>query len=135
MKIKNELNISKWDENAINGFDKEIPISRVSTCFELKNGSDGKFNVEYIMVYKKYDVKDPHNSKANYLGIMEFVGVLNGKKGTFTVEDIGVFEDSSVKSKLKIIEKTGTGDFKNILGTGDYYTENDKFIIELEYTL
>ena len=135
MKLKNELNITKWDENVINGFEKEIPISRVSTCFELKNISNGKFNVDYIMVYKEYDPKDPHNSKADYLGIMEFVGILDGKQGTFTVEDNGTYENSMVKSKIKIIEKTGTGELKNIAGNGNYYVENGELIIELEYTL
>ena len=135
MNIKYELNMTKWEEQIINGVEKEIPISRVSTCFETKNDSAGKFNVEYIMVYKEYDSKDQHKSKANYLGIIEFEGKLSGKEGIFTISDNGVYENSSVKSTLKIIEKTGTGELKSIAGSGKYFLEGDKFIIELEYTL
>ena len=103
--------------------------------FRDKNDPSGKFNVEYIMVYKVYDSKDQHNSKAYYLGIIEFEGILAGKGGTFTISDNGVYENSSVKSTLKIIEKTGTGELKSIAGTGKYFVVGDKFIIELEYTL
>ena len=135
MNIKYELNMTKWEEKIINSVEKEIPISRVSTCFEIKNDPSGKFNVEYIMVYKEYDSKDQHNSKAEYLGIIEFEGKLAGKEGTFTISDNGVYENSSVKSTLKIIEKTGTGELKSIAGIGKYFVEGEKFIIELEYTL
>ena len=36
MNIKYELNMTKWEEQIINSVEKEIPISRVSTCFETK---------------------------------------------------------------------------------------------------
>ena len=135
MNIKYELNMTKWEEHIINDVEKEIPISRVSTCFETKNDPAGKFNVEYIMVYKEYESKDQHKSKADYLGIIEFEGKLGGKEGTFAIADNGFYEHSLVKSTLKIIEKTGTGELKNIAGTGKYFVEGGKFVIELEYNL
>ena len=135
MNVKYALNLTKWDENVLDGFDKLFPISRVSTCFEIKGNTTGKFFVEYIMVYKKYDKKDQHNSKADYLGIIEFNGTLDDKKGTFVIEDYGVYENSTVKSKLKIKENTGTGELEKITGSGKYYADNGKFIIELDYFL
>jgi hypothetical protein len=133
MKVQFELKVTKWDESNASGFNNEIPITKVSTCFEIVGNTGGKFTVEYIMVSTKYDKNDTHNSQSEYLGFMEFNGTLDGKKGTFVIEDHGVYENSIPKSILKIKENTGTGELKGIQGTGSYYMENEKFIIELEY--
>ncbi|MDR1557588.1 MAG: DUF3224 domain-containing protein [Tannerellaceae bacterium] len=130
---KFELKVAKWEESNLNGFNKETPITRVSTCFETPEDTDGKFTVEYIMVSTEYDISDKHNSKTDYLGFMEFCGTLDGKKGTFVIEDHGVYENSVPKSDFKIKEHTGTGELKGITGTGKYYADNETFIMELEY--
>jgi hypothetical protein len=133
MKTKFEIKVTKWDESNPSGFNEEIPITKVSTCFEIIGNTEGKFTVEYIMVSTEYDKSDKHNSKAEYLGLMEFNGILDGKKGTFVIEDHGIYENSTPKSSLKIKENTGTGELKGINGTGEYYMNNEKFIIEFGY--
>ena len=133
MKAKFELKVTKWDENNPSGFNKEIPITKVSACFEIIGNTGEKFTVEYIMVSTQYDKDNKHNSKTEYLGVIEFNGTLDGKKGTFVFEDNGVYENSMPKSSLKIKENTGTGALKGINGCGEYYMENEKFIIEFEY--
>jgi hypothetical protein len=135
MKTKFELKVTKWDESNPSGFNEEIPITKVSTCFEIIGNTEGKFTVEYVMVSTEYDKNDKHNSKAEYLGLMEFNGILDGKKGNFVFEDHGIYENSMPKSSLKIKENTGTGELKGINGRGEYYMDNEKFIIEFEYFL
>jgi hypothetical protein len=133
MKAKFELKVTKWDESKPDGFNEAIPITKVSTCFEIIGNTGGKFAVEYVMVSTEYDKNDKHNSRAEYLGLMEFSGILDGKKGTFVIEDQGIYENSMPKSRLRIKENTGTGELKGINGTGEYYMANEKFLIEFEY--
>ena len=130
MKVKFELKVTRWDEGNSSSLNKEIPITKVSACFEIVGNTEGKFAVEYIMVSTE---NDKHNAQAEYLGFMEFNGILDGKKGTFVIEDHGVYENLMPKSILKIKANTGTGELKGINGTGAYYMENEKFVIEFEY--
>jgi hypothetical protein len=137
MEEKFELKVSKWEETKPDGFDGGIPISRVSAGFETEgrtaDGTEGVIVVEYVMAYLKTDAANPHDSRADYLGLLEFGGTLGGRKGTFVMTDDGVYENSSPKSALKIKAGTGSGQLMGVTGSGSYYVEDGKFTMELNY--
>ena len=87
------------------------------------------------MFYKYYDANDQHKSSAVYIGIMRFTGSLQGKEGSFAMEDHGAFENGEAKSTLQIIADSGMGELKSIQGTGWYSANQNGANIELDYTL
>ncbi|HSP88586.1 MAG TPA: DUF3224 domain-containing protein, partial [Ignavibacteriaceae bacterium] len=70
-----------------------------------------------------------------YIGLMRFTGSLNGKEGSFVMEDHGTFNNGSANSSLKIISGSGMGELKDISGTGNYIADKNGAIIELNYQL
>jgi hypothetical protein len=70
-----------------------------------------------------------------YTGIMRFTGNVNGKEGSFAIEDHGTFENGEASSTLQIISGSGMGELKGIQGTGRYSANQNGAQIELDYTL
>jgi hypothetical protein len=64
------------------------------------------------------DAKDQHASSAVSIGLVRFDGKLNGKPGSFVMEDRGVFKSGTANSVLKIISHSGRGELKGISVSG-----------------
>jgi hypothetical protein len=124
---------SKWEENSYDEFSKTKKLTKVSAIFDLKGDLEGKALVEYLMVYTESDPSDMSKSKGTYVGLMKIEGSLGGKQGSFVVEDRGTFEAGACKSTLLIVSGSGTGDFKNISGSGHYAATHDTNSLELSY--
>ena len=85
------------------------------------------------MFYKYSDANDQHKSSAIYIGFMRFVGTLQGKEGSFVIEDHDTFDNGAANSTLQIIAGSGMGELKGIQGSGRYSANQDGIQIELDY--
>ena len=121
MKAKGTYTVNKWEENPYDQISSEMKMTKAS--------------VEYLMLYKYFDANDQHKSSAIYIGLMRFVGKVQGKDGSFVIEDHGAFENGAASSTLQIISGSGTGELKSIHGTGSYYANQDGFQIEIDYNV
>jgi hypothetical protein len=66
---------------------------------------------------------------------MRIEGTISGKSGSFALEDQGTFAAGVAKSSLRIIEGSGTGDFKRIKGSAKYEASHTGASFELDYSL
>ena len=64
-------------------------MTKASVEYSMTGEIIGKTLVEYLMFYKYFDAKDQHKSSAMYIGLMRFVGSVQGKEGSFVMEDHG----------------------------------------------
>ncbi|MDR0794360.1 MAG: DUF3224 domain-containing protein [Chitinophagaceae bacterium] len=135
MKVSSEFNVTKWNETKCGESENNMSICKVSAVFETLGEIAGKFEVEYLMHYTHYNEANPHNSSATYLGYMIFTGSINGKSGSFVLEDKGTYSSAGPMSISAIKPNTGTGDFKDISGTAKQFAEGGKMIIEIEYSI
>jgi len=135
MKAKGKYSVKKWEENIYDQTSYDTKMTKASVEYEMSGEINGKALVEYLMYYKYYDERDPHNSSAHYIGIMKFNGSLHGVEGTFVLEDRGDFENGAANSKLQILSDSGTGNLKDIKGTGRYKADQNEISIELDYSL
>lgn len=135
MKVKSEFSIAKWEEANCGEPANNMVTARATVVYETNGEIKGKLNVEYLLHYTNYEVTNQHNSEASYIGYITFIGSLNEKSGTFVLEDKGTYSPTGPVSELRIKANTGTGDFKGISGTGKYFADNGKMVIEIEYTL
>ena len=110
-----------------------MKMTKASAEFEMNGDLTGKASVEYLMFYKHFDEKDPHKADAVYTGLIRFTGSVNGKAGSFAMQDNGSFEGGTAKSTLQIISGSGTEELKGISGSGKYIANQDGFNIELDY--
>ena len=135
MKTKSEFRVVKWEDVNCGEPVNNMLTSRASVVYEMSGGINGKMDVEYLLHSTNYNVDDPHKAVATYIGFMTFSGSMDEKSGTFVLEDSGVYSPAGPVSKLVIKPDTGTGDFNGITGSGKYFADGEKMIIEIEYLI
>ena len=131
MKATGEFTVKEWNENKLSGGSGLLSVYRVSAIFASGGGIDGTFSVEYTMLYKNGEAGGSA-SEVRYTGILCFEGTVNGKNGRFAMEDSGVYANGVPASSLNIIGYSGEGGFSGISGSGKYYSDSGKMIMELE---
>jgi len=135
MKAQSTYTVKKWDEKTYEKIPPSQELSKASVEFELTGDLSGKLSVEYLTFYKNIKSEDKHNSTAIYIGLIRFVGLLNGKNGSFIMEDHGKYENGTASSELHIIPDSGTDELKGIAGKGNYIANQQGYKFELDYTL
>lgn len=110
-------------------------MTKASVKFEMSGDLTGKASVEYLMFYKHFDANDQHKASAVYTDLIRFTGSVNGKTGSFAMQDNGNFEGGTAKSDLQIISGSGTEELKGISGTGNYIANQNGFNLELNYEI
>ena len=134
MKVKSEFSVSKWEETNCQEPVNNMLVSRASVIYEASGTISGKFDVEYLLHYTKYDPENQHNAKATYTGYLTFSGSIDEMCGSFVMEEKGVYSPAGPVSELIIKPATGTDDFKGISGTGRYYADGGKMLMEIDYS-
>ena len=110
MIAKAEYKPTKWDEKPYETISSDAKLAKTSATFAFTGQLEGNASVEYLMFYEKFDASAPHASSATYVGLIRFDGRLDGKQGSFVMEDNGSFKAGSAESTLKIIPNSGVGD-------------------------
>ena len=128
------FSVAGWEEKPYQQIPGNRKLTEASVAFDLKGGIEGKATVRYLMAYTEVDATDPHKSAANYVGLMRIEGSLAGKKGSFVLEDRGVFRGMA-QSELRIVAGSGTDDLAGIAGAGKYGATEHGATLELHYTL
>ncbi len=124
-----------WDEKPYGELPKPTRLTKASVTFSFKGQIEGQAQTEFVMFYKEYDEKDPHRSLAVYVGLTRFTGTLNGKSGGFVMEERGTFEGGAAKSTSTIVSGSGTGDLRDIAGSGYGISTQKSSEMNLEYAL
>jgi ribulose-5-phosphate 4-epimerase/fuculose-1-phosphate aldolase len=124
---------TKWDEKTYEHVSARMKMTKASIAFAYTGQIEGKASVEYLMFYVDFDEKDPHKATANYVGLILFQGKLNGKSGSFAMEDHGAFKADTARSVLTIIPGSGTGELEGITGRGNSVATPEKCDCELDY--
>jgi hypothetical protein len=135
MKVNGTYTVKKWEENPYEQISSEMKMTKASVEYLVSGKIVGNVLVEYLMFYNYFDQNDQHKSSAIYIGLMRFVGNMQGKEGSFVIEDHGTFENGLASSSLQIIAGSGMGEFKGIKGTGRYSANKNGTQIEFDYIL
>lgn len=135
IKVTGTFKPTRWDESTLDQISPEVKTSRASMTYAFSGGIDGESAAQSLMFYQHVDATDPHKSTARYVGLQRFTGKLNGKAGSFVVEETGKFDGGAANSTLTIMAGSGTGELAGIEGTGRFYATKDGASCELEYEL
>jgi hypothetical protein len=137
MKATGSFTPTKWDEKTLDQISATKKITKASVILSFGEEGEiaGNATVEWLMFYKYADEKDQHNSSATFVGLIRFDGKLNGKSGSFVMEDRGTFDSGALNADLAILGGSGTGDFDGITGNAKYNTSSTGITFEIEYEL
>lgn len=78
---------------------------------------------------------DPSSGNAGYVAIEEVTGTLNGHKGRFALQHIGVMEHGGYKLSVVVVPGSGSGELAGLSGTMTIKNDAGKHSYEFEYTL
>lgn len=135
MRITSTYTPTKWDEKPYAIIDNRMKSTKATVEFAFSGDIEGSANVEYLMFYSSFDPKDPHNAKAQYVGLMRITGKLKGKSGSFTLIDNGTFASGVARSTVTVIPESGTGELSKITGNGNYKADQSGCSLELDVSV
>ena len=137
MKATGSFTPTKWDEKTLDQISATKKITKASVVLSFGEEGEiaGNAAVEWLMFYKYADEKDQHNSSATFVGLIRFDGKLNGKSGSFVMEDRGTFDSGALNADLAILGGSGTGELDGITGKAKYNTSSTGITFEIEYEL
>jgi hypothetical protein len=78
---------------------------------------------------------DPKQGAAGYVAIEVVTGILNGKHGSFALQQLGTMDKSGMKLEVVVVPGSGTGELKDISGTFTIKIENGNHSYDFDYTL
>lgn len=123
MKLSGIYSVAKWDETTYRPDSDGMRFSKTSAKFAFEGDIEGFAFVEYLMFYSSFDAEDMHKSVAYYVGHLKIDGKVKGKAGSFVLADSGTFDGGVASSEVDIINGSGTGDLKGIVGLGTYQAD------------
>ena len=136
MKANGSYRAIKWDEHSFEQISPEMKMTKASAVYSFEGDIEGEADVEYVVFYKYFDPNDEHKADAKYVGLMRLAGKLNGKEGSFVMEDHGEYNKGLASSRLEIIPGSGTGELANISGSAEYSrTPDGASTCEISYEL
>jgi hypothetical protein len=135
MKATGTLKPAKWDEKTYEQITADKKLTKATVELVFTGEIEGTASVEFLMFYKYADEKDPHSALATFMGLMRFNGTLNGKSGSFVMEDWGTFIKGALNGELTILPDSGTGALAEIIGKAHYHSNASEVAFEIEYEL
>ena len=72
---------------------------------------------------------------AGYVAIELITGVLQGRQGSFALQQIATMDANGSKISVTVVPGSGTGELKGIAGTFKIQIADGRHSYELEYTL
>ncbi len=102
-----------WEERF---YTDEATLPKLSTV-ESSNTYSGVIEAETVLRYTMIYLTE---SRGVFTGLQTFTGTVDGRRGSFTVQEQGSWEDTTVTSEFTVIPGSGTGELAGISGSGEY---------------
>ncbi|MBT2396344.1 DUF3224 domain-containing protein [Streptomyces sp. ISL-100] len=106
---------ANWDETPVAGTDEASKLARASVTNTFTGAIDAAGTTcEYSIAYVT-------GKTGVFAGHQLFSGSVDGREGTFAVEERGTFgEDGTVHCTFEVVPGSGTGALAGLSGTGGY---------------
>lgn len=125
--------VSKWDEKPLDSTRGDFPINLAHVEYDIDGELKGKALVEYLLYYIESNVDDGHLATAKISGFLHFEGTYQGKQGTFTAIEQGIFDKGNLDSPATIIK--ATGNLETLKGFYNYkfIGQTSKMILDFKF--
>lgn len=106
---------ANWEESAVGTSGKHPGLARASVTNTFSGG------VEAADTTCEYAVAYVSESAGTFTGMELLAGRVDGRKGTFVLEERGWFDaDGTVHCTFEVVSGSGTEDLTGLRGTGNY---------------
>lgn len=118
-----------WDEQPfVEGADGS-KLTHATIKNTYTGGIEGAATLAYLMSY-------PAGADVTFVGLQHVDGAIDGKRGTFVLQHLGVFADGVAQGTVSVVPGSGTGALAGLAGDGTFVTEGQTHAtMTLDYTL
>jgi hypothetical protein len=102
-----------WEESS---YTAEDAFPRLATV-QSENTYSGLIEAETVLRYVIIYLSD---TQGTFTGMQTFTGSVAGKAGSFTVQEEGGWDGTTVTGRYTVVPGSGTGELTGITGSGEY---------------
>jgi hypothetical protein len=126
--LNGEFTLSSWEEKTYAEREGERKLTQATVTQDLAGDVAGKGQVEWLMTYGE-------DGTAHFVGLQQFEGVIDGRRGSVVLETIGDFDGKEATWAAKVVEGSGTGDWAGMRGEGRFRAPHgNKASFTLDYS-
>lgn len=109
------FSFADWQESPVSDGDRMPRIARASVVNSFSGGIRATATTcEYVILYAA-------ETAGGFTGVQLFSGSVDGREGTFAVEERGSFDpDGSLRCRFAVVPGSGTGGLAGLHGSGEY---------------
>lgn len=105
--------VASWKEDAYDDPDGAGKLTRATVELTFSGTVDGSAAVEWLMAYRA-------EGTAHFVGLARIRGTVDGRPGSFVLENTGEFDGMVARGTWSVVRDTGTGDLEGLTGTGGF---------------
>ncbi|MGG2461008.1 DUF3224 domain-containing protein [Streptomyces sp. RGM 3693] len=109
------ITYANWEERPVGSEDTSPRLAHASVTNSFSGGIEAAHTIcEYSIVYTS-------DKTGTFTGMELLTGRLDGRAGTFVVEERGTFDaDGTVRCAFAVVPGSATGDLVGLTGSGSY---------------
>ena len=110
------FSVSSWKEDAYDepeGPEGGGKLTRATVELDFSGAVDGVAAVEWLMAYRV-------DGTAHFVGLARVRGSVEGRPGTFVLENTGEFDGMVARGEWSVVRGSGTGDLEGLSGAGGF---------------
>ena len=126
--LEGKFKTMSWDESQYDKADGQPKFTHARVVHELTGSIEGEASICYLMVYRPDD-------SAHFVGLATVTGTIDGREGSFVMQDVGVYENGVARGRWTILPGLGSGGFRSIRGDGHFAAvgENASYYLDITF--
>jgi Protein of unknown function (DUF3224) len=116
--LEGTFRVMSWEEKQYDAAPGQPKFTHARVTHELMGAIEGEASICYLMVYRP-------DETANFVGLATVTGTIDGRDGSFVMQDIGTFENGIAKGRWTILPGLGSGELRGIRGDGYFASGGD----------
>jgi hypothetical protein len=112
-KFTGTFEIASWDENPALETEDGSKVTRANVVRSFGGALEGEGTIEWLMAYGD-------GGSAEFVGLEQVVGKLDGRPGTFVLQHVGTFDGETATADLLVVPGSGTGELTGVEGRGSF---------------
>ena len=119
--------VASWQEETYEELDDSRKMTRATVELTFSGGVEGDAAVQWLMCYRP-------DGTAHFVGLARVRGSIDGRPGTFVLENTGEFDGMVARGAWSVVAGSGTGDVAGLAGAGGFEAAQEA-TYTLEYTV
>lgn len=126
-RLEGTFTVMSWEEERYDAAPDQPKFTHARATHELEGAIVGEASICYLMVYRP-------NESASFVGLATVTGTIDGRAGSFVMQDVGMFEDGIAKGRWSILPGLGSGALRGIRGEGHFASSSEgaSYLLEVE---